>query len=66
MILKKGNKGEEVKELQKLLGLKTDGDFGPITEKAVKNYQEKNGLQADGIVVLNVQQTQVMIGWIDL
>ena len=50
MILKKGNKGEEVKELQKLLGLKTDGDFGPITEKAVKNYQEKNGLQADGIV----------------
>jgi N-acetylmuramoyl-L-alanine amidase len=50
MILRKGDKGEEVKELQKLLDLKIDGDFGPKTEAAVKKYQEKNGLIIDGIV----------------
>lgn len=32
LILKKGSKGIEVKELQKLLGATPDGQFGPITE----------------------------------
>lgn len=48
--LKKGSKGDDVKKLQSLLGLKADGDFGPNTEKAVKEFQAKNGLTADGIV----------------
>lgn len=50
MILKKGSKGEDVKKIQMLLGLTVDGVFGPLTEQAVKDYQKKNGLQADGIV----------------
>ncbi len=48
--LKRGSKGDEVKKLQKLLGLTADGDFGPKTEAAVKEFQKKNGLVADGVV----------------
>lgn len=50
MILKKGSKGEEVKELQKILHIYPDGIFGSITEEAVKEYQRTNGLTPDGIV----------------
>lgn len=50
MILKKGSQGENVKILQKFLGLKDDGDFGPKTETAVIVWQKSNGLKADGIV----------------
>ena len=50
MIIKKGSKGNEVKEIQKALGLKADGIFGAYTEAAVKKYQNSKGLTADGIV----------------
>jgi hypothetical protein len=50
MILKKGSKGREVKELQDFLNITADGDFGPGTEKAVKKWQKDNGLVDDGIV----------------
>jgi peptidoglycan hydrolase-like protein with peptidoglycan-binding domain len=50
MILKKGSKGNDVKELQRFLGIKDDGNFGPGTEAAVKKWQAANGLTADGIV----------------
>jgi hypothetical protein len=52
MVLKKGknNDKEAVKAVQKVVGVKADGDFGPATEKAVKKYQADNGLTADGIV----------------
>jgi len=43
MVLKKGSTGPEVEELQKILGIKVDGDFGPKTEQAVKDYQQANG-----------------------
>lgn len=49
MILKVGSEGEDVKKLQTLLGLKADGKFGPATEAALKDWQKKNGLTADGI-----------------
>ena len=48
--LKVGSKGESVKKVQKFLGLKADGDFGPGTEKAVKAFQSANKLKSDGIV----------------
>lgn len=48
--LKAGSKGEEVKELQRLLGVAVDGDFGPFTEKAVRAFQKQAGLAVDGIV----------------
>lgn len=50
MLLKKGSTGEEVKKMQKFLGLKDDGDFGDKTEIAVKKWQKENGLKDDGIV----------------
>jgi hypothetical protein len=50
MLLKKGSRGKEVKELQEFLGIKADGIFGRGTESAVKNWQSKNGLTVDGIV----------------
>jgi hypothetical protein len=49
-LLKLGDKGEEVKELQTALGLTADGDFGPRTKTAVVALQKKNGLYADGVV----------------
>ena len=50
MIYKIGSKGEEVKEIQRLLHLKDDGYFGLITEEAVMAFQKSNNLTVDGIV----------------
>lgn len=56
--LKKGCTGIDVRALQTLLigygyscgAFGADGDFGRATEGAVKQFQEDNGLEADGIV----------------
>ena len=37
-------------QLQAKLGLQADGEFDPRTAKALKDWQGKNGLTADGIV----------------
>jgi len=50
MLLKKGSKGEEVKQLQTALGIGSDGVFGSGTEAAVKKFQKDNGLAVDGLV----------------
>lgn len=50
MLLKVGSTGAQVKELQKLLSLTTDGVFGIDTLKSVKAFQSKNGLISDGVV----------------
>ena len=50
MLLKKGDNNENVKLLQTKLGIDPIGNFGPKTEEAVKAFQVKNGLTADGIV----------------
>ena len=50
MLLKVGAKGELVKDVQEVIGVKADGHFGPGTEAAVKKWQAVNGLTADGIV----------------
>ena len=39
-----------VKLVQKAVGVKPDGSFGPSTEKAVKIVQKKKGLRPDGVV----------------
>ena len=50
MLLRKGSRGPNVKKLQTFLGTGADGIFGSGTERAVKDWQKKNGLAADGIV----------------
>jgi putative chitinase len=50
MLLKLGSEGEDVKKLQQKLGVDPIGKFGPKTDAAVKAWQAKNGLTADGIV----------------
>ncbi|MEH7453125.1 peptidoglycan-binding domain-containing protein, partial [Gottfriedia acidiceleris] len=49
-ILKKGSRGVQVKKIQEKIGVKVDGIFGILTEKAVKEFQRKNDLVVDGIV----------------
>lgn len=54
-VLKQGARGGEVKEVQRRLKNwgyylgNVDGIYGPATVKAVKSFQKKNGLSADGI-----------------
>jgi lysozyme family protein len=43
-------RGSEVEALQAKLGLPVDGDFGAKTLSAVKRFQRRNGLKADGVV----------------
>lgn len=47
--LKVGSRGEDVKALQRSLGLTADGVFGPKTRLAVIAWQTSKGLVADGV-----------------
>ncbi|MEE6450541.1 peptidoglycan-binding protein [Gottfriedia acidiceleris] len=49
-ILKVGSKGSNVKLIQEKVKVTVDGKFGPLTEKAVKDFQKKKGLTVDGKV----------------
>ena len=44
-----GDTGREVRNLQKALGISSDGVYGSQTEQAVTRYQRSCGLQVDGI-----------------
>jgi peptidoglycan hydrolase-like protein with peptidoglycan-binding domain len=55
--LKNGDRGPEVKKLQTSLNdsgakpkLKVDGQFGPATDAAVKEFQKQNKLKQNGVV----------------
>jgi hypothetical protein len=55
-LLQRGSTGDRVKSLQRVLNawyptlrLVVDGDFGPATEKAVRDMQSRAGLVVDGI-----------------
>ena len=53
--LRQGIRGNDVRELQALLNgqgasLQVDGDFGRGTDQAVKAFQQRSGLTADGVV----------------
>jgi len=62
VVLRRGSSGNNVRELQWLLnmiaeyyqsvpgGFAIDGNFGPITENAVREFQRTFGLNPDGIV----------------
>ena len=57
-LLRKGSRGEGVKELQRRLGMSgndVDGIFGPGTEKAVRQFQQDSGIAVDGIVGPNTK-----------
>lgn len=49
-LYRRGDKGEEVKRIQKALHLLPDGVFGALTEERVREFQQANGIKADGIV----------------
>lgn len=53
--LKRGSSGEGVMELQKALNargwtLEEDGKFGPATEAALREFQQRSGAKVDGVV----------------
>ena len=56
VVLKQGSKGADVKKMQQKLKNwgyykgSVDGIFGAKTKEAVKYFQRRNGLVADGIV----------------
>ena len=50
-VVRRGSTGELVREVQTIVGgIKIDGQFGPATEAAVKQFQTAHKLVADGIV----------------
>jgi peptidoglycan hydrolase-like protein with peptidoglycan-binding domain len=51
--IRRGDRNDSVKLLQTKLGVEPLGIFGPKTEEAVKIFQKKNGLTADGVVSKN-------------
>jgi peptidoglycan hydrolase-like protein with peptidoglycan-binding domain len=48
--LQKGMEGGSVRHVQKLLGIETDGKFGPGTKKAVADFQRDHHMEASGSV----------------
>lgn len=49
-VLKLGSAGEDVTFVQKWVGAKADGYYGPITKGKVERYQRIRGIEDDGIV----------------
>lgn len=46
---RRGMQGDFVKNIQRVVGVTPDGQFGPATEAAVKVWQQKLHIQADGV-----------------
>jgi hypothetical protein len=65
-ILKTGSTGGNVKSLQRLLAahqtLSVDGQFGPATDKAVRNWQTVAKIGVDGIVGAQTWSTLIAGG----
>ena len=47
--LEEGSRGDAVMILQAVIGARTDGIFGPATDKALRTFQAANNLKADGV-----------------
>ena len=50
VVVKRGDRGDAVRRIQRELGITADGVFGPMTERAVKRFQRTHDLVPDGIV----------------
>ena len=50
VVVKRGNRGSAVRQIQRRLRIPADGVFGPQTEAAVKRFQSSHGLNPDGVV----------------
>lgn len=50
VVLRMGDDGPDVAQLQRALGVVDDGGFGPATDAAVRAFQERAGLPVDGVV----------------
>lgn len=51
--MRRGSRGDGVRALQRklgMLGAEQDGIYGPKTERAVRTFQQSQGLQVDGVV----------------
>jgi len=48
--IRMGSRGDDVRRIQRALGVTADGIFGPVTRQAVVDFQRSNGLGVDGIV----------------
>lgn len=62
-VYKKGSKGAAVTLIQKALHVMADGQYGVLTEEAVRDFQKASGLTADGIVGM---KTLVRLGLVSL
>jgi len=49
-VIRKGDRGSDVAEVQTKLGITVDGRFGPVTKQAVKQFQAAHNLSVDGVV----------------
>ncbi|MBD2294968.1 peptidoglycan-binding protein [Anabaena sphaerica FACHB-251] len=50
VLLRQGARGERVRVVQRALGIRVDGVYGPNTAYQVRNFQRRNGLLVDGVV----------------
>ena len=50
VVVKRGDRGSAVRQIQSRLGIPADGVFGPQTEGAVRRFQRAKGLVVDGVV----------------
>jgi len=48
-VVEKGDRGRDVKKLQRALGVRADGIFGPGTKKALRRFQARHDLHVDGV-----------------
>jgi hypothetical protein len=50
VVVKRGDRGTAVRQVQSALGIAVDGVFGAQTEQAVKRFQTRKGIGVDGVV----------------
>ena len=68
-MVKRGDRGNAVKQIQAALGIPADGVFGPQTHRAVKRFQRSKGLLVDGVVgpqtraALGLKASRRQLGW---